>query len=125
MKTCRVCGTELIVGENWTEGRIKNNGYICRKCASKHAKDSYAANAEQYAVKRKACRQRGRAILRRYKHMVGCLICGEHCAACLDFHAPNGHEDGHVGSMIGWLKIKAEVAWCFVLIVIASFTPVY
>jgi hypothetical protein len=33
-KYCRVCGEELIVGENWLFSAAKKRNYICRKCTS-------------------------------------------------------------------------------------------
>lgn len=33
-KTCRVCNTELIINQNWTQSRKERSDYICRSCRS-------------------------------------------------------------------------------------------
>jgi len=38
MKTCRVCGVELISGENWYKSRESANSKICKKCNTEDAK---------------------------------------------------------------------------------------
>jgi len=34
MINCRECGTELVVGENWSPSGPEKRNYICKKCAS-------------------------------------------------------------------------------------------
>ncbi len=38
-KVCIECGTELILGENWTEARKDQGKYLCKKCW--HSRDMY------------------------------------------------------------------------------------
>lgn len=38
VKTCHVCGYDLIVGSNTTSGHIKHRKYICNRCASAQAR---------------------------------------------------------------------------------------
>lgn len=112
VKHCRTCGTELKVGKNWTLGAAKKRDYICRSCRSTESRAYRVANSEQENARRRAYHadnreqenirngargkvRRGKrgAILRRYKRMKGCAVCGERRTACLDFHAPNGHKE--------------------------------
>lgn len=61
-------------------------------------------------------RKKHRALLRRYKQIKGCIICGDHNATHLVFHAPNGHKEGKVSSLVGaWMKAKTEVFRCVVV----------
>ena len=38
-KVCIECGTELILGENWTQARKDQSKYLCKKCW--HSRDMY------------------------------------------------------------------------------------
>lgn len=38
MKTCRECGTELIIGTNWTENSKKKSVYWCKTCRNRYQK---------------------------------------------------------------------------------------
>ena len=38
-KVCIECGTELILGGNWTEARKDQGKYLCKKCW--HSRDMY------------------------------------------------------------------------------------
>jgi len=38
-KVCIECGTELILGDNWTEARKDQGKYLCKKCW--HSRDMY------------------------------------------------------------------------------------
>jgi ribosomal protein L40E len=34
MNNCRKCGTELIIGKNWSDGRARHRHKICNKCSA-------------------------------------------------------------------------------------------
>ena len=40
-KFCRFCNEQLIIGENWTEGQMRNSFYNCRSCTYKNNKKYY------------------------------------------------------------------------------------
>jgi len=47
MKTCRECGVELVVGDNWAPSHARNRQYICRPCLAEAARRRYWANVEK------------------------------------------------------------------------------
>lgn len=47
MKVCRVCGVELVVGENILEKTFKSSNYKCRPCAAEYHRRWREANLEK------------------------------------------------------------------------------
>jgi RNase P subunit RPR2 len=45
---CSKCGTELIVGENWTEKREKKHYFICTKCSTKVTMDRRKTHQDEF-----------------------------------------------------------------------------
>lgn len=118
MKTCSKCGKTKPLSE-FHKAKRNKDGYTgqCGECRRAYHRDVYAG-ARRGAAK-KLRKGKRLAILRRYKQMKGCLICGEKRLGCLHYHAPNGHEEGKVSDIvnkdISWSKIKSEVFRCVVL----------
>ena len=50
MKRCKKCDVELVVGKNWTAGKMKGRNYICRPCASALNAKYRKANLEKIKV---------------------------------------------------------------------------
>lgn len=131
MKCCRVCNSELVIGINQTEGAARNYDWICQTCEGirkrahyeknktkmvQHHKKYQLENREQILAYKRAWYQRRRTILKRYKQMKGCIVCGENNPTVLQFHAPNGHKEGKVSCLINnWSKLKTEIARCIVV----------
>ncbi|MDX2334090.1 MULTISPECIES: hypothetical protein [Brevundimonas] len=67
MKTCRKCGKELVVGENWLEGNQRTNNYICRPCASASRAKCRADNPEREAQRAKEWRDANPDYLRTWR----------------------------------------------------------
>jgi len=47
VKTCRVCGVELVVGENWYPSRAPRRDYICKQCDAEKSRRWREANPEK------------------------------------------------------------------------------
>ena len=47
MKNCRECGTELIIGTNWTENSKKKSVYWCKSCRNRYQKVYDVANRDE------------------------------------------------------------------------------
>lgn len=101
---CRVCKSQLILGENWTVGMARLHQRLCRTCNVRHRMDYYLANR-----KRQMSDMRGRyrinrvGILEKQKkdysllisevlnHYGGkCVVCGETNRGFLTLHHKNG-----------------------------------
>ena len=59
-KTCRVCNTELIIDQNWTQSRKERSDYICRSCRSlnkrnKTKKDNLTTPAKTMRIQNMNC----------------------------------------------------------------------
>ena len=71
MKPCIKCGTELVLGENWTEARKKEFVYKCKECSKLAKEDARRHNLWQ---KWKLRERDYRAILK--SQGGGCMLCG-------------------------------------------------
>ena len=117
-KQCSKCKeTKPLTEFHKSKKRKDGHAQWCKKCVSithkirrKKRPECCAASAKKRGLKR-------RAILRRYKRMKGCIVCGENNPTCLVFHAPNGHKVKSVSQMVmlGWSRIKKEISICVVV----------
>lgn len=46
-RTCKRCGVDLVLGENWTDGAKRNYSYICRECVSANGRAHYTTHKER------------------------------------------------------------------------------
>jgi hypothetical protein len=79
MTSCNKCGTELVIGINWSEGRKRNHTYICKSCANLATRDWVRRNYHRCLVThRKQTFKRGRKISGIIRKKLGnkCLFCG-------------------------------------------------
>lgn len=49
MKSCRVCGAELLLGENWLESAARRSDYSCRSCRNEQSRKWKETNPEKTA----------------------------------------------------------------------------
>jgi len=96
------------------ERRARNPEVYRARSAKLRQDPLFRAKEREYSRKRQEYR---RVLLNRFKSMKGCLICGERCWACLEFHAPNGHKDLRPPELTSasMKRIKAELSRCVVV----------
>jgi len=63
-KTCRVCETYLIEGQNWAPSRVKRHDYICGSCHGKSKRPSQRKKKVSKATSK--CPKCGAELVKRY-----------------------------------------------------------
>ena len=108
MKSCRECGEDLVVGDNWSEGRAKAYNNICQPCNNTRLKDWRKKNPEL----QKKLTRKGRLMSQygitvedydnMYESQGGCCdICGRHQTEFQSRLAvDHDHETGAVRSLL-------------------------
>ena len=81
-------------------------------------KEWYEKNKEYHKQKVRARKRHLKYRLDNYKQSLACCYCGEHDAACLDFHHLRDKK-GNVYTManngVGWEMILAEIKKCIIV----------
>ena len=87
-KICSSCNAEKELSE-FRKDKSKKSGYQphCKMCARAYHKSAYTAKySEQISIRNKTRADIAREMLNDYKANHPCVMCGEGCTACLDFH---------------------------------------
>ena len=71
---CRVCGCELILGENWAPSDQKGHNCICKSCKSQYDKQYYKEHKEEKSQYHKQYRKEHKEERRQYNKQ----YCKEH-----------------------------------------------
>ena len=108
MKSCNVCGVELIIGTTWTEARKKHHMNSCNACNHTKSKAWKQNNKEAYQESQRNSKRKLRyglsekEFLTLYKSQAGC------CAICYtplavsgkDTHIDHSHTTGKVRGLL-------------------------
>lgn len=121
MKVCSHCRVEKeldLFGKN----KSKKDGLqnCCKQCKRLIDSTHYKNNPLRNGLIRKRNAEvssYNRELIRRYKTLKGCQVCGEKCHVCLDFHHPNNDKEFSVsrGASNATETVKAEIRKCTVL----------
>lgn len=117
MKECSVCKESKSYAEYYKSSRSKT-GYVskCKKCQSLLDSKYHVKHREKYNARQKKNAVENRAFIDRFKHIKGCLHCGEKRPWVLDFHHL-GDKDATIADLITYSRqvIKKEIRKCIVL----------
>ena len=105
---------------NYNERKAYNREYYSKHRASclVQMQTYYREHKEERSAATKAYIERNKQWLKHYKETQQCLICGEDCVVCLDFHHPDGDKGETIGKMpwsFGIQQMQREIDKCVVL----------
>lgn len=87
-KICSSCNKEKELSE-FRKDKTKKTGYQshCKICARAYHKSAYTEKySDRIAVRNKTRADIAKQMLNDYKSNHPCIMCGESCLSCLDFH---------------------------------------
>lgn len=87
-KTCTSCSVEKELSD-FRKDKTRKSGYQphCKQCARSYHKSAYMEKySNQVSVRNKQRADVAKQLLNDYKEAHPCVVCGETCVACLDFH---------------------------------------
>lgn len=122
---CSKCKQDLNINQFSFKNKTKGiyNKY-CRQCKKQYSKKHYLNHKEKYLTKaklhNKKQKQKIKLYIQEYKHQLGCLICNERDACCLDFHHLDPSvKDFNIGrkssSYLSIQQFELEISKCVVL----------
>lgn len=124
MKKCHICCIEKSISE-FNKNKCRKDGLqtMCKSCSRDRSKKYYREHPENH---KKAVGERNKIKRKEFieftakiKSFVGCLVCGEGNAICLDFHHIGDKKynisNAIFNSMVGKNALKNEIKKCIVV----------
>lgn len=109
-KTCIRCLVGLVPNENWSEGLVRSNTYLCRSCNSQKGKDYYAKNAQKVLEQSRAKAKTKEGAAQRTEY--GSKFYAEHRDRWKVYHATRRKKENsdpwaRSQKMLAWIRIRA------------------
>lgn len=119
MKKCSKCKeTKELSSFNKHSARKDGLQTFCRDCERMRKKKYYQEHPEKFLKYNQKKRQRAKTWLNGYKASHPCVVCGESCIPCLDFHHIHDKVSG-IGAILceqrSIPKLAEEIKKCVVL----------